>query len=703
MANVLEIILSGNSRELDATLSKAEKNLSNFGNKMKDIGGKMSTYISLPLAAAGGAAIKFASDFNESLNKVDVAFKSSSQSVKDFAKTSLQSFGIAEGTALDMAALFGDMSTSMGLSTKEAAKLSTSLVGLAGDLSSFKNMNIEEVTTALNGIFTGETESLKRLGIVMTEANLKAYALTQGLSANIDQLSQGEKVMLRYNYVMAMTKNAQGDFARTSDGAANQMRMFTESLKQLGNQFGQIMLPLFTKIVQALNGLTLSFSKLSDETKTFIVVIGGLVALTGPLLYLGGTILPKLVSAFKLLNYQVSIFGVGIKALPLAGLALGLGMAAKGAYDYVKAMNVKTTFSEDETKNAEALRNTIKQIDEQIAKQKSLQSTMQTQRTVVTGLNTMTDQFGTTNKNLIATLEEKKQKALALLAIQERMTTQTIIEDEVVNKVKKSYVDISKELEKSKAVYERLTKAKIEFYEADRKRLIGDTGTETIGDKALVKGTTKEVRSPLSIMNERINNDLAQYKFLLNQQAGIFNDSLSQITPIAQGIENVFSAMGEGIIQSLNIANTGFGSFISGMASFLIDYAGMAIKKMMIDKATATSTATTGAIQAAGASGPAFPIVLPAILAGVLALVGSAFKKVPKFADGGIVSGPTMAMVGEYSGAKRNPEIIAPLDRLQSMIGGAGGNVNVSGEFVVRGQDLVLALQRAEQFKGRIS
>lgn len=703
MANVLEIILSGNSRELDATLSKAEKNLSNFGNKMKDIGGKMSTYISLPLAAAGGAAIKFASDFNESLNKVDVAFKSSSQSVKDFAKTSLQSFGIAEGTALDMAALFGDMSTSMGLSTKEAAKLSTSLVGLAGDLSSFKNMNIEEVTTALNGIFTGETESLKRLGIVMTEANLKAYALTQGLSANIDQLSQGEKVMLRYNYVMAMTKNAQGDFARTSDGAANQMRMFTESLKQLGNQFGQIMLPLFTKIVQALNGLTLSFSKLSDETKTFIVVIGGLVALTGPLLYLGGTILPKLVSAFKLLNYQVSIFGVGIKALPLAGLALGLGMAAKGAYDYVKAMNVKTTFSEDETKNAEALRNTIKQIDEQIAKQKSLQSTMQTQRTVVTGLNTMTDQFGTTNKNLIATLEEKKQKALALLAIQERMTTQTIIEDEVVNKVKKSYVDISKELEKSKAVYERLTKAKIEFYEADRKRLIGDTGTETIGDKALVKGTTKEVRSPLSIMNERINNDLAQYKFLLNQQAGIFNDSLSQITPIAQGIENVFSAMGEGIIQSLNIANTGFGSFISGMASFLIDYAGMAIKKMMIDKATATSTATTGAIQAAGASGPAFPIVLPAILAGVLALVGSAFKKVPKFADGGIVSGPTMAMVGEYSGAKRNPEIIAPLDRLQSMIGGAGGNVNVSGEFVVRGQDLVLALQRADQFKNRIS
>jgi hypothetical protein len=160
MASLLEVIISGNSKELEAALSRADKELTNFGKKASEIGKSMSMYVTAPLTLAGGAAIKLASDFNESMNKVDVSFKSSAAEVQAFAKTALTSFGIAEGTALDMAALFGDMATGMGVSTSEAAKLSTSLVGLAGDLASFKNIGIDQVQTALAGIFTGETESL---------------------------------------------------------------------------------------------------------------------------------------------------------------------------------------------------------------------------------------------------------------------------------------------------------------------------------------------------------------------------------------------------------------------------------------------------------------------------------------------------------------------------------------------------------------
>ena len=116
--------------------------LKTVGEKMGRIGKSMTTYLTLPLAAIAGASIKMASDFTESLNKVDVAFKSSSKEVREFAKTTLETFGIAEGTALDMAALFGDMATSMGVPTDKAANLSTAMVGLAGDLSSFKNINI---------------------------------------------------------------------------------------------------------------------------------------------------------------------------------------------------------------------------------------------------------------------------------------------------------------------------------------------------------------------------------------------------------------------------------------------------------------------------------------------------------------------------------------------------------------------------------
>ena len=123
-----------------------------------------------------------------------------------------------------MAALFGDMGTAMGQTPAEAAKMSESLVGLAGDLASFKNIGIEEAQTALKGIFTGEGESLKSLGVVMQDSTLEAYAMATGQKKAYDEMTQAEKVALRYAYVMDATKNAQGDFARTSGGTANQLR-----------------------------------------------------------------------------------------------------------------------------------------------------------------------------------------------------------------------------------------------------------------------------------------------------------------------------------------------------------------------------------------------------------------------------------------------------------------------------------------------
>ena len=283
--------------------------LKTVGEKMGRIGKSMTTYLTLPLAAIAGASIKMASDFTESLNKVDVAFKSSSKEVREFAKTTLETFGIAEGTALDMAALFGDMATSMGVPTDKAANLSTAMVGLAGDLSSFKNINISEVTTALNGVFTGETESLKRLGIVMTETNLKQFALSQGMSDNIQAMTQAQKVQLRYAYILENTKNAQGDFARTSDGSANQMRIFTESVKELSVAFGEILLPYFTKAITYVNGVVKAFTNLSPATKKIIVVVAALVAVVGPLLialgFLSSVIIPALISGFTLLATTV--------------------------------------------------------------------------------------------------------------------------------------------------------------------------------------------------------------------------------------------------------------------------------------------------------------------------------------------------------------------------------------------------------------
>jgi len=259
MANILEVIISGQANKLINAIDQSENKLKKFSGRLKSIGKDLSLRVTAPLAIAGGAAIKLASDFEESLNKVDVAFGETSKEVRDFSKITLESFGIASGTALDMAAMFGDMSTSMGLNRQTAADLSTSMVGLAGDLASFKNINIEEVTTALAGVFTGETESLKRLGVVMTETNLKQFALSQGITKNIKDFTQAEKTLLRYQFVMDATSNAHGDFARTGEGAANQTRKFTEGLKEIGVQLGNILLPTFTKIVTKANSMLKAF------------------------------------------------------------------------------------------------------------------------------------------------------------------------------------------------------------------------------------------------------------------------------------------------------------------------------------------------------------------------------------------------------------------------------------------------------------
>ena len=257
------------------------------------------------IAGAGKKAFDYASDTNEALNKVEVAFGDNNKVVEDWSKSTLTNIGLAQGTALDLAATYGDMSTSMGIGTEEAAKMSTSLVDLAGDLASFKNIGIDRVNTALNGVFTGETEALKGLGIVMTQTNLEQFAMASGAlqssidnskaaknamarekaqdrlnkaikkhgensieardaqlklteaeskgeevqQAKLDSLSQEELVRLRYNYVMYNTKNSQGDFARTSDQAANATRVFTESIKETSAKLGQGLLPIFTPLI----------------------------------------------------------------------------------------------------------------------------------------------------------------------------------------------------------------------------------------------------------------------------------------------------------------------------------------------------------------------------------------------------------------------------------------------------------------------
>lgn len=302
-------------QQAQTRMQQLSERLQSLGTSMMSAGKNMTLGITVPLLAAGGASIKLASDMAENLNKVNVVFKGNASEIINWSDTTLKSFGIANVTALDMVSLFGDMATSQGLVTSEAAKMSVSLVGLAGDLASLKNINIEVAQTALKGIFTGETESLKGLGIVMTEANVKAFALANGFKANMNEMTQAEKTTLRYAFVLNSTKNSQGDFSRTSEGAANQMRIFRETLKELGVTLGTTILPIFTNAITKLNELLNWFKELSPGTKKWIMILAGVVAVIGPII----TILGGLIWVLGALFTPIGLVVAGITALTATG------------------------------------------------------------------------------------------------------------------------------------------------------------------------------------------------------------------------------------------------------------------------------------------------------------------------------------------------------------------------------------------------
>ena len=358
--------------QLNNTLEKtgerwqeAGAKISDAGEKITSVGSTLTKTITAPLVAAGTAAAKFASDYEENLNKVDASFKDNAAEVKAWAKTATQQFGMSESAALDATSAFGDMGTSMGLSTKEAADMSTSLAGLAGDLSSFKNIGIDQAMSALKGVFTGETEGLKSLGVVMTETNLKAFAEDMGLV--YDSMSQAEKVTLRYQYVLANTTNAQGDYARTSDGTANSIRTLQAEASNLAAAFGQELLPEITPLIQKATELVRGFGEMDEETKHLVIQVGLLAAGVGPVVTVAGKLTEgtgKAASAIGTLTKYIAGGGglniaLGAGAVAAVGLGAALVNAAIDANSMDDATRALYDAMEETTAQGEAQRKEI--------------------------------------------------------------------------------------------------------------------------------------------------------------------------------------------------------------------------------------------------------------------------------------------------------------------------------------------------------
>ena len=270
IANIRDI-----TREIQKESSKwdtaAKQSTDNIGNNFTSIlkkiaAGFSAVKIGQELLQIGKDALQAASDLQEVQNVVDVTFGENSNKIEAWAKQAGTQFGLTETQAKKFTSTLGAMLKSSGMTGEKIADVSTDLAGLAADMASFYNLDFDTAFQKIRSGLSGETEPLKQLGINMSVANLEAFALQQGLEKTFSEMDQGEQTMLRYQYIMQATSDAQGDFARTSDGYANSMRKLETNIESLKTKLGETLIPIVSDAVAAVNGFLESLTPTHTRT-----------------------------------------------------------------------------------------------------------------------------------------------------------------------------------------------------------------------------------------------------------------------------------------------------------------------------------------------------------------------------------------------------------------------------------------------------
>ena len=276
---------------------------SSFGGLSRAIGKFYATYWLIFRAISKiREAVGLSSQLTEVQNVVDTTFGNMSSKIEEFAETSIQSFGMSELTSKKIASRYQAMGTAMGISSSQISKgtdlinkkllsmentaysvtnstadMSVNLTKLAADMASFYNVEQEDVAKALESIYTGQTRPLRQYGLDLTQATLQEWAMKNGIDANVKSMSQAEKTLLRYQYVMANTTAAQGDFTKTANTWANSVRILKEEVKAWGMIIGQVVIGAFKPLVNALNKVML---KVISFTRTIADALGSIFGWT---------------------------------------------------------------------------------------------------------------------------------------------------------------------------------------------------------------------------------------------------------------------------------------------------------------------------------------------------------------------------------------------------------------------------------------
>lgn len=327
-------------------VSAIKKSFNGLGSAVKKIGLLIGGAFAVgKLVQFGKECTKLGSDLNEVQNVVNVVFPNMTEKVNEFSKKAVKTAGLSETMAKKYVGLFGSMAKQFNFTESQAYDMSTQLTQLAGDVASFYNISQDLAYIKLKSVFSGETETLKDIGVVMTQNALDEYALANGYGKTTSAMTEQEKVALRLAFVQKQLSAASGDFIRTSDSWANQVRVMQLQIQSLKATVGQGLINIFTPVIKVINILLAKLATVANAFKSFTELITGNKS-----------------------SGQTGASGAGLAGTDLSATEDAYASAADGADSLADATQNVTDSTKDSTsalnKQTKALKKNIAPFDE---------------------------------------------------------------------------------------------------------------------------------------------------------------------------------------------------------------------------------------------------------------------------------------------------------------------------------------------------
>jgi tape measure domain-containing protein len=698
MAKLGDLIVrvGADTRDFNKELGKIQRQIRQTSDNIMDMGKSMTMGVTLPIVGLGAAAVKAAAD----LETMETQFISLTGGAEQAGAMVDQLNQFAAATPFQIEEIAGAARQLLAAGT-DISQVNEQL-GFLGDIAATSGESIEDITAIFAKVQAKGKVELENLN-QLAERGIPIFtALSEATGLLPSQLGAGAVTVEQFNATLRGFAEeggfAHGAMERLSQTAAGKFSTALDNLKQAGASLGNVLLPYVTAAIDKVTELAAGFMKLDDSTKTTIVVVAAIAAAVGPAVIAFGALHKGFVAVNLVLPMlQAGIMRVhaAIMANPYVAAAAAIGILAAAMLTYKdasdKARKSKEDFDEsikDKTGRAamEAIAVQLKEANNQLAdarrKYDDLKRSQEAQGARVS--DRTISQIADTAE-LIRVLDDQvrayqRQYQEASKQEQQRIRDTKTMNDQTVARA--ANVEVSdKELKNLKDLELARLKEAHAIEEA----------TQAMRDQQLVELTTPSGAGMALPGLDELN---------LFEIPGLEEEVWEAPTQSAEEyFENLARIREEMLLLAETSATWGmqFGE-VMGQIVMGTEGASEAFKSFASSAVDAAFNAATAlAIQAAGqtavGAGPAAAIILPALITAGMGLMKSVFSNIMEFADGGIISGPTVGLMGEYSGARTNPEVVAPLDKLRSMIGGAGGNVIVTGR--LDGRDILLSSERS--------